>query len=427
MHNPAGTRARVRLGATLAGILPGTVYGALAATLPEVAHLALLVSVPAGALFGTLLAVGLAHVFGRRTLSVLSGLLVCAGAVCPLVPLAFLGVVLGGALAGTGAGMICVTTSLLSGELSATNRETPATDITSYFPLGVGALLVIVVVGDALAVPPATTAWSVVAALSVVVSAVHLTMPESPAWLACHRSIEDAHACLVRMYGTLEAGLELDWVLMSADMAREQRRLRRSDLALPGVLRTVTVGLVLSLSIEAPFGLAALVLVPSIVTVRAPGRPGVLASLVTGLICIAVTLITVGQTQGRSSYVRVLSGLSLGVLGLGLLALVPHTSGTPALLLSLTVVGVLAWAQFGIGAPAVRGVIDPSVPPWLIRAQSDAGLIASAVARLFALALPGVLLGLGDLGRAATILVLVELGALMVVTVGLPQALRHSS
>ncbi|MCT2997563.1 sugar porter family MFS transporter [Propionibacterium freudenreichii] len=418
--------ARIRVTIALAGALTGAVYGGLCATLVAAPRGAVLrvATVSGAALLGVIVAYLSARLVGRRLQGVAAALLVVAGGVLtPLAaPIHWPGL-LGPALAGLGAGVLTIVAPLLARELAANSRHQVAGSTGFGLPLGLGATQLVAVAAVAVELPVERLVWPTIGALALLVG----ILPESPVWLATHRTMERSYAAMVRLFGTLEASIELDWVLMARDMAAEERRLRWRDLRLPGMKRTVTAGAVLALVREAPLGLAALVLVPAVAGELASPRAATVALLVLGLTATGVGVTTALHRFRGFGFARLIAGLALALVGLSLMTLATHVHGGGALVLVLVATLGLAVAQFVLVTPAARGSVEPLVPPWLVRAHTTSTHVLAAAARVICLTAPAALVATRGPATTAMVATLVEIVVLIVLTAALPQALHRTA
>ncbi|CEG88401.1 Hypothetical protein PFCIRM119_07405 [Propionibacterium freudenreichii] len=422
--------ARIRVTIALAGALTGAVYGGLCATLVAAPRGAVLrvATVSGAALLGVIVAYLSARLVGRRLQGVAAALLVVAGGVLtPLAaPIHWPGL-LGPALAGLGAGVLTIVAPLLARELAANSRHQVAGSTGFGLPLGLGATQLVAVAAVAVELPVERLVWPTIGALALLVGILLATLPESPVWLATHRTMERSYAAMVRLFGTLEASIELDWVLMARDMAAEERRLRWRDLRLPGMKRTVTAGAVLALVREAPLGLAALVLVPAVAGELASPRAATVALLVLGLTATGVGVTTALHRFRGFGFARLIAGLALALVGLSLMTLATHVHGGGALVLVLVATPALAVAQFVLVTPAARGSVEPLVPPWLVRAHTTSTHVLAAAARVICLTAPAALVATRGPATTAMVATLVEIVVLIVLTAALPQALHRTA
>lgn len=423
--------ARVRTAISLAGALTGAVYGGLCASLvaePDGAVLRVL-AVSGAAFLGVLAAYLMGRWIGRRLHAIVGAALVCAGGIStPLLPeLGGLALV-GPALAGFGTGLLGIITPLLARELAANSRHMVAGTVGALMPVGIGGTQLVAVTAVALQVPLDRFVWPTVAVLGLVVIIAFVPLPESPVWLAVHGRMEDSYAALVRLFGTLEASIELDWVIMARDLAAEERRLRWRDLKLPGLTRTVIAGAVLAFVREAPLGLAAMVLVPVLVGDAGTDRSSTLALLVLGVMGLVLGAVTVYRPLRTHAFARIMMGIAVAVTALSLMVLATSVAGgTAALVIVLVAATLLAAAQFVMVTPAARGSVEPLVPPWLVRDHTVSTHIMAAGARALCLFLPTALIATRGAYTTAVAATIAELVLLLVLTVALPQTMRRIS
>lgn len=431
---------RIRTTIALAGALTGAVYGGLCATALAAPRgaVAQVMTVSGAALAGVVIAYLSARFVGRRAQGVAAALLVVAGGVMTSVvgapvPLgdsdlrgAWLAL-LGPGLAGLGSGVLTIVAPLLARELAANSRHQVAGSTGFGLPLGLGSIQLVAVAAVAVEVPIERLTWPAVSVLALVVVVLLAMLPESPVWLAIHRTMERSYASMVRLFGTLEASIELDWVLMARDMASEERRLCWRDLSLPGMKRTVVAGAVLAVVREAPLGLAALVLIPAVVSELATRRAATIALLILGLCAVVIGVVTALRHAHGFGFARLIAGLALALVGLALATLAANLSGAAALSLALHGTIFLGIAQFGLVTPAARGSVEPLVPPWLVRAHTTSTHVLAALARAICLTAPAALLATRGPRATAMTATLVEIIVLIALTAALPQALHRTA
>lgn len=437
-QSSAQRRLRVHLG--LVGTTTGAVWGAVGLSLVDgvavrtalsaaptartaLLMAALLAAIPVGSLLGAPVLDLLSHAVGRRPAALASGVLVAVGAATAAAPRLWTGVA-GGLVAGLGIGGYTIVVPKLAHELSERGHRRLVPRVRALAPAGAGTALGIGVSGGAL-LPGwgAACAWMAPLASALTACALVASLPETPHWYAARGRLDAAHEALKRVHGALEAAVAIDWVVLEAGMQGEQHPLGVDDLRIRQVRRMVLAGLVLELVQALPLGLAAVCLAPWALS-AVGGRSWV--PLWPALVLAGLwALLAAAGSRRRSErllYAWVLGGTGVSACAVVLLVLLERLHGVGALVLLIIVAGLLVGGQYVAVVPACTGVIDPMVPPWLLRSQRRAGAVIRPLVQLLAVLGPAALL-LVSTRVAIAVVLTCQLASMLLALLALPRAM----
>lgn len=403
---------RLRLYAWAAGLLLGSLEGALAVVVADARSGALMPVCVVGVamVLGTFGGRPLVRHLRRRRTGLIVAVLAAVGAGFA-AGLNGVPALIGAGLVGLAVGGVLVVAPLVCHELSLRGHKRLMPQAMALGPAGAG-----VVVLAAWWSPDRTpTAWAVFAGAALVYLVCTLRLPESPVWLVRRDRDVEAFEVLRRLHGTLEASVAIDWTRLDAEMMEEQQSLTPADLRVPQVRAAVLTGAVLIVAQEAPLGAAALVLAPLVAVDLGLGAGAIAtsAAIWVGLALLALVLVTrIEQLR----FLRVVLGAVVAVLGATFLVTgltLGGVGGAWTIVVSLT---ILVASQSVLVLPACQGAIDPRIPPWLVEAQRRASATGGALARagvLIAALLVVIHLGTSVLYWAAFTLALVSVVAVL--------------